>query len=315
MKKTPKLFLLLIISLIVMLLPLTGHASSDINKLSPVVRITSYKVIKGSIEPGKSFEIEFKVENSNVNSNAYNILIGYTVRIDDTFYIDMGETNQVYIDELKGGETTSFIAKLNVFDYTQRPVSVLAFHYYYENENGIIFENTTDISPEIKINPLTSKLDINSLSVTNNAYYDSDTLITTMYSNIGETNLKNIKLTIIGNIVNGKKTFDLGSLNEGEHNVNSEYINFTDLGNQMLTYSFTYDDEYGTSYLIEEKEINVKVSEKINENNKINKSNNIFDKIFNTSTTTFKIVLILVIGIFLIGILTNILLHLKMKKR
>lgn len=314
MKKHLKFCFVLLVFSVIVSLSTIAFAETYKSELYPIVRVVSYEVIKGSIEPGESFEMEFTVENSNVHSTAYNILIGYTVKLEDTFYINMGETNQVYIEKLEGGETTTFVAKLNVVDYAVRPVSVLSFSYYYENEESIQFENTTDISPEITLNPPNSELDIKSLIVSENADYNEDIIVTAMYSNIGETDLRNIKLIISGNIQDGKKTFDLGSLNVNEHDISSVYINFTEKGKQTLLYSFTYEDSEGLNYTTENKETNVIVAEKQIEDSSLVESDNIFSTIFDFQGKTFKIVALLVLLISGLGILINILLKLKGKR-
>ena len=281
--------------------------------MSPVIRVESY-TIEGTIEPGSEFVLKLDITNSNKYSDAYNIIIGYEVMIEDTFYIVEGEPNQIYIEYLAGGESVSRQIRIKVVDHVIYPLGVISFNYYYESEDGVSHENTTDISPEITISSQECEMAINNLLINETAAVNMDSLLTVQYSNTGEVDISNVVLTIQGGITGGVKTVELGTLSAGEQKILDEYIQFAEMGEQLLTVSFAYDDPAGLSYTTDEKRVVVRVAEQ-QEYTQTTDSNNVFTKIFDISSPAFAVSAGIVIAILLVAFIVSIIMHKRSKGR
>lgn len=312
------IMLILLLTPVVFAAPIEEYDDDIIEVLEdhagPVIRLQSYKIIEGTTEPSDTFTVEFTIENSNRYVDAYRILFGFVVKMDDTFYINEGDSNQFYLDYLAGGDIYTFTATLHVVDFAERPAGVISFVYYCMNEKGIDYENTQDITLPILVNPPKCEMTVEEILTPDVAYKDSETLISSLYVNTGERKVVNGKMIIKGNFKGKSKTFDLESFGKGEYGVQDCFIVFDETGMNNINISFEYEDEDGRIYKIGKKNVIIDTRENRGSDTEL-ANTNVFNDIFDYSKSTFIIAAVIAGSIILLGIIINVFVYLIRNRR
>lgn len=257
MKKSLMVFGVIIAMLGSMLFASSAQATSITDNLmyyNPKVIVTSYEVEEGVVAKGEEFTLKVEATNMNEFSTAYNATISLTST--DNIYIAEGNSNVVYFDTIKAGETVSFSMKLGVMESVMTETVVITFTSLYNDELGNEYGVETAITPKIADRV---KMEIPAISVANKAVVGAKALVSVRYSNTGDTPISEIRMNIEGNIHEDQKSVDLGELDANEQKYLDYYVTFNQQGDQSLSISFEYEDGNGNVYTISDKEYSVVV--------------------------------------------------------
>ena len=113
------------------------------------------------------------------------------------------------------------------------------------------------ISPRIVKN---CTMEINSLSVAENAVVGAKALVNVRYSSTGALPIKSATMIIEGDILENKKEIELEGVSDSEQKYLDYYVSFNNPGTQTVSISFRYTDENGTEYTLEPETFQVEVS-------------------------------------------------------
>lgn len=213
----------------------------------PVVIATQYSVKEGNPAAGGKCTLNIHIENMSRRKAAYQLSM--TAFIDtENVYLQQGETNQRYIEYFAPRAYADFELKLAFSDKIEADCAMLELRFDYVNEEGKVGTNTTTISPEIDKG---CKLDILSVTTSTDAKLGSKALFNIRYQNDGETEIKNVKMRIEGNIENAGEEISIEAPEIGRQKYLDQYIVFTETGNQTLEVYLSYEDEDGNQYNME----------------------------------------------------------------
>lgn len=257
MKKSLMVFSVIAAMLGSMLFASTAQATGIEDNLmyyNPKVIVTSYEIEEGVVAKGEEFTLNVEVTNMNEFSTAYNATISLTST--DYIYIAEGNSNVVYFDTIKAGESVSFSMKLGVMENVMTETVVLTFTSLYNDELGNEYGVESAITPKLADKV---KMEIPAISVANKAVVGAKALVSVRYSNTGDTPISKIRMNIEGNIHEEQKNVDLGDLDADEQKYLDYYVTFNQQGDQSLNISFEYEDEKGNIYTIDEKEYSLVV--------------------------------------------------------
>ena len=257
MKKSLMVFSVIAAMLGSMLFASTAQATGIEDNLmyyNPKVIVTSYEIEEGVVAKGEEFTLNVEVTNMNEFSPAYNATISLTST--DYIYIAEGNSNVVYFDTIKAGESVSFSMKLGVMENVMTETVVLTFTSLYNDELGNEYGVESAITPKLADKV---KMEIPAISVANKAVVGAKALVSVRYSNTGDTPISKIRMNIEGNIHEEQKSVDLGDLDADEQKYLDYYVTFNQQGDQSLNISFEYEDEKGNIYTIDEKEYSLVV--------------------------------------------------------
>ncbi|MBQ9122967.1 MAG: hypothetical protein IJY10_05680 [Lachnospiraceae bacterium] len=257
MKKSLMVFSVIAAMLGSMLFASTAQATGIEDNLmyyNPKVIVTSYEIEEGVVAKGEEFTLNVEVTNMNEFSTAYNATISLTST--DYIYIAEGNSNVVYFDTIKAGESVSFSMKLGVMENVMTETVVLTFTSLYNDELGNEYGVESAITPKLADKV---KMEIPAISVANKAVVGAKALVSVRYSNTGDTPISKIRMNIEGNVHEEQKNVDLGDLDADEQKYLDYYVTFNQQGDQSLNISFEYEDEKGNIYTIDEKEYSLVV--------------------------------------------------------
>ncbi|MBQ8822019.1 MAG: hypothetical protein IJZ82_05210 [Lachnospiraceae bacterium] len=252
-------------AMLLMAFPMTVSATETVVELSaqdilkatePRLLVTGYEVTAGKIAQEEGFTLKVDVTNMNKYADAYNVLVTYNSQTDNVRLAD-GETNQAFWEEVPAGETVSFSMDYEVLSAYVSDTMVMEYTFGYVDRQGVGYTNVSTISPQID---KSCEMQINSLTVAENAVLGSKTLINVRYSGTGALEMKTAKMLIEGNIAGGSKEVELEVSSNGLQKSLDYYVNFEEEGTQDLAISFIYTDENGNEYEVESESFSVEVS-------------------------------------------------------
>lgn len=238
------------------------QASSEeiLQGLNPVLTLSSYEVLEGTLTNGEEVTIRFYVTNSNQYADAYNVIISYYTE-DGGLFLPMGASNQSYIDVIERGQTEFIDMKLQVSNIFAGEAFTITMMMEYSNFIGDGFSNTTLLTPNFTKK---SELEIQSVFLAKSAVRNNKSLVNITYKNIGSTDITRITMNIEGNIAEEQKSVELEPVEQEKQVIFDYYVNFLETGQQILKISFVYEDENGTIQEIEEKEYTINVVDREN---------------------------------------------------
>ena len=237
-----------------------NDADSSIAKVlentEPRLIVDSYEIVKGERSKGQRFTLKVNVRNTNQYADAYNILVTYSSESDNVRLIDE-KTNQHFEEKINAGEVISYEMEMEVLDYYEMDTMIMNFVFAYLDEDGIGYSNVSQISPKIVKNCV---MEINSLSVAEDAVVGAKALVNVRYSSTGILPIKSATMIIEGDILEGKQEFALEEVSDGEQKYFDYYVSFSNPGTQNVSISFKYTDENGQEYMLEPEIFQVEVS-------------------------------------------------------
>ncbi len=244
----------------VQVLAAPNDTDSDIPRVlqntEPKLIVDSYEVVKGEKSKGEEFTLKVNIRNTNQYAAAYNVLSTYSSDTDNVRLIDE-KTNQHYEEKIDAGEVVSYELEMEVLDNYEMDTMVMNFMFTYVDENGVGYTNSSQISPRIVKN---CALEINSLSIAENAMVGAKALVNVRYSSTGSLPVKSAIMIIEGDILEGKQEFELEGVSDNEQKYFDYYVSFSNPGTQNVSISFKYTDENGQEYMVEPETFQVEVS-------------------------------------------------------
>lgn len=222
---------------------------------NPKVLVTSYEITEGIVAKDEEFTIKVELTNMNNYADAYNVVTTFTA-YSENVYITEGDSNVVYFEQIKAGETVSFTMQLGVMDVAVLDSVSLGFTSVCSNAAGVEYGVESIITPLIEEK---AEMEVPAVSVATKAVVGAKALVSVRYSNVGDNRIENVVMNIEGNIEESQKTVRLEELNVEEQKYLDYYVSFVQEGEQKLTISFEYQDENGNSYSINAKEYVVDV--------------------------------------------------------
>lgn len=237
-----------------------NDTDSDVSRVlentEPKLIVDSYEIVKGEKSKGEEFTIKVNIRNTNQYAAAYNVLSTYSSDTDNVRLIDE-KTNQHYEEKINAGEVVSYELEMEVLDNYEMDTMVMNFLFTYVDENGVGYTNSSQISPRIVKNCV---MEINSLSVAENAVVGAKALVNVRYSSTGSLPIKSATMIIEGDILEGKQEFELEGVSENEQKYFDYYVSFSNPGTQNVSIYFKYIDENGQEYTVEPEMFQVEVS-------------------------------------------------------
>lgn len=222
----------------------------------PRLIVDSYEIVKGERSKGQRFTIKINVRNTNQYADAYNVLVTYSSESDNVRLIDE-KTNQHFEEKVNKGEVISYEMEMEVLDYYEMDTMIMNFVFAYLDEDGNGYTNVSQISPKIVKNCV---MEINSLSVAENAVVGAKALVNVRYSSTGSLPIKSATMIIEGDILEGKQEFPLEGVADNEQKYFDYYVSFSNPGMQNVSISFKYVDENNQEYTVEAETFQVEVS-------------------------------------------------------
>lgn len=222
----------------------------------PRLIVDSYEIVKGERSKGERFTIKINVRNTNQYADAYNVLVTYSSESDNVRLIDE-KTNQHFEEKVNKGEVISYEMEMEVLDYYEMDTMIMNFVFAYLDEDGNGYTNVSQISPKIVKNCV---MEINSLSVAENAVVGAKALVNVRYSSTGSLPIKSATMIIEGDILEGKQEFPLEGIMDNEQKYFDYYVSFSNPGTQNVSISFKYTDENDQEYTLEPETFQVEVS-------------------------------------------------------
>lgn len=223
----------------------------------PTLFVTEYKIEDGIPAVGEDFTLEVTVENMNRYVAAHQVSMTLYLK-SEGMYLQQGEINQRYIEYFAPGQKKVFEFQLATSEQMQVQAGMIDIQFDYVNQNGDIGTNTTTISPKLRKN---CKLELLSISTAETATTGAKALFNIRYKNSGETEVRNVKMRIEGNIKNNGREIDLDAPEPGQQEYLDQYVIFTETGNQVLDVQLTYEDAAGIVYELESQKVSTLVME------------------------------------------------------
>lgn len=204
--------------------------------------IVSYELVKGDFSPGSEARIAFSIKNQDMKNSALDVVAEFGCSQDVTPIY--GESNQKYLGTVGAGQTIVAEFDVNVGKNVEPGKAAISLGLSY-TKAGEEAGNTASISMPVVEN---SGLNINGVSVAENAKVGSKALISITYENTSDKTIKNVQFHIEGNIDEATKTVDIGNLESGASDYKDVYVVFKELGEQTINLSVSYTDMSGQSF-------------------------------------------------------------------
>lgn len=299
------LFIFTLFTLFLSSLTITTKAdtATALSSANPVIQISNYEIVDGSVELDSEFTVEITLKNCNAYATAYNVIVDSTTQNLDLRLVD-GEINQVYFQSIAPNSTVSFKQTYSVEKTYPYKSAMITYDFRYSGESGKEFDNRSIITPEVII---PCKLKLNVLSVASTTSIGAQTHINVRCTNDGTIDMSSLVMIIDGNIVESQKIHEFGALKAGEQIMMDCYVSFLKVGTQNINISFEYKDESGITYTLPASEYTVEVTSG-NVVSVDTPKDNTKGKV-NISGKTFSVKL-LIIGIISIVVLSYIIIRL-----
>lgn len=233
-------------------------AAQEDNSMLPILMATGYEVTEGTVAAGSRFTLQIRFQNVNRYVSAHQVYITIYSQTEGV-YLQNGETNQRYLEYVGAGESGSVSVDMAVSDAVQADSALLEVRFDYVNASGKGGSNTTSMSPDIR---KSCRVEILSLTASENATVGSRALFNIRYANSGETPVKNLRMRLEGSVENADKEISLEIPEPGRQKYLDKYVVFTEPGNQRLAVYLTYEDEDGNAYELEPQRVSVLVRRK-----------------------------------------------------
>lgn len=268
------------------------------------VMLSSYELVEGEIKPGETITLRLYFENMNKRENAYSVIISSTAS-ENGIYPVWGTSNQTYIEHIKAKSKESVDIQFEIDENVEDGIGYLSFEIDYLDSSAAAYKNTSTIALSIEEE---CKLEIENMAVTANTSLGANSLVNISCFNSGEADIYNAVLYIEGDISEEQKTIELGDISVGDTLYKDYYVTFQNVGEKELTFTFTYENQKGTTYSMEP------IIKKVNINDNINLLPDEYESSITSSTnyTTIYIVALIVVSV---GTLIAYTLVTKMKKR
>ncbi|MCR5608207.1 MAG: hypothetical protein K6G26_04010 [Lachnospiraceae bacterium] len=251
-----KKYLALALMIIIMMIPSKAYA--DPVGSSRII-LDSYKIVSGSLSSGSVVEIEFSLRNVSTDRDANSVLITFTSS-DNILSPAEGSSNQLYIDQIKAGETVTSNVKWRVSSNRnfngECQITVRTNHLEGTGANATAMNNEFYIGISQQD---TDNIEVNNASIVDKVVANKPALINIEYSNISQSDMKNVKLHMEGDIKDGETEVDLGTLAAGDKKYRDVSVTFTEAGEKTVNIYFTYEGTAGVAHTSQSTELTTSV--------------------------------------------------------
>ena len=194
----------------------------------------------GYIVPGEEFTLKFTVYNPAVVSKVGNIRLDL-YQGNNLVYPKYGSTNSVYIGYLSAlsyteGEITLIASK----DISTKELPLNINMSYTDNYNTV---NQQQLIATLPVSS-SGNLSISSLDVPSSMHIGGNNRLSVSYRNNGLSPINNVVLHLSGDTINAQD-ITLGSIGSNASVTNDVYVEFLELGQQIVKVNFSYIDSEG----------------------------------------------------------------------
>ena len=273
----------------------TVQTAQTTNPRCPIVMIPEYDV-NGEVSPGSEFELTVQVKNMDPVLAASQMRTTLTIKTEG-IYLAEGDVNQRYTEWLEAGETETHVFRLTVSRNVKEELLsnlILECSFNYVSQTGTIGSNSTAFSIDIAKR---SELKLLEVTIPDHVYAYIPTLMDLKYENTGEKQIKEVSMTVSGNVTTADQEITLEPASIGRQMNDEQYITFTQGGEQELQIHLSYEDEDGNVYELPVFELQTDVSYDLEVGETGKEETGI------RSAKIFSSAVALAIGIALIGIL------------
>lgn len=222
----------------------------------PKVMIASYSVNNKDVEYEEETTLTVEVANKSSLADAHEIMLTYTT-INNTVFPIEGQSNQVYIDSIAAGKSTSIDIPVMITESSEGYAQV-SFTLAYVSSDGTAASNSSFIIFPISV---VGNLNIVNINISQNAVVGSKALIGVNYSNDSEEDIYNVSMVISGDDGNLDQTVAIGNVSSGQNGYFENYVTFNNTGEKKVTIFFVYEDKDGNQYETDEEYFDVTVKE------------------------------------------------------
>lgn len=219
-----------------------------------ILLIDYYEVETGDFSPGSTATICFYLYNTGGKDTIKNVKVN--LNSTDNVTPVYGKSNQVYIETILPGQKMPVRFEVDVPAAIESEKASVSLDIKYRI-NGQDASNNPSVFIPVKYD---SELVVNSVSVADNIKEGAKALISMSYSNNGTAPMKDMFLTLDGNIEDEQKRVEMGNLDSGASQYKDIYVVFNKTGEQNLKLLVTYKDMDGNTYSKEIANEIVKVS-------------------------------------------------------
>jgi hypothetical protein len=210
---------------------------------SPKVIVSSYDIGADRVLGGDAFEMTLVLKNTSTDAAA-NVLLSFVS--DANAYISApGVPNQLFVGNIAAGESYTGKLSLKANDALGTGTYNISISIEYQDVYSNPYTSITSVSI-----PLEQKqnLNIKSIKLPDTIIVDTKALLNVSFENPGLTDLKNLVMTLSGNIPESEKTVSIGNVKAGSSGNYDQYITPKSIGSQEITVSFTFEDASGNTY-------------------------------------------------------------------
>jgi hypothetical protein len=298
-----------VISMILLCLMFSSvTVQAEVNKenLKSRVILSSYEIVGDVASPGKQVTLNMTFSNKNPYKDVYSILISFSSD-KNSIYPVYGQSNQVYIEKIKAKSEETVSVDFLLSQTIDKDLIPLQLDISYVDKTDEAGSNVAGI-----LLPIThvNKLQVRSVSVTDNNTLGARTIVGIKYENIGLTDLQNIELMIEGDILENQESINLGKLAAGKSQYSETSINFQKEGEQTVRITMKYEDQDGTAYACPEQEYTVNVKSGVT-----NKTQDMNYEFNNSALDTSLSNIFLIAGCGMLILILFVIILVKGKKR
>lgn len=251
---------------------------------APKLLISGYSIEEGRAAAGEEFKVKFTVENKSTAFDADSILLTFSNESNSVLPVQ-GNTNQAYIDVLPKGGSAEVVFSMKIDHHVNVETLPVNFRMDYSYGDGSIVDNNVTCTLELEPS---CTLDIITLSVSDTTYNDGNAYISFYGKNTGNVDIKNLAMNVKGNVREGDKKLDIGTIPDGSAKNQDFCVVLNEKGSQIIDIYFTYNDELGNEYVIGDRSYVIEVTD---EQGLANNEKGIFNAIKNATWQTYVVII------------------------
>ncbi len=238
------------------------------------VAVESFKISGDAIVPGEEFELTLVVKNNSNTDTVRSIMMSFTSDAEGVYTV-YGQPDQVYIPQLQPGATYNVNLSMKAADKIKD--SVVKFTTEFTYEDYISSENTNKTSVQLPVTT-TSKFEIQNVSFPEEIYQDQKTRMRVTYKNSGGDDFYNIVMMVSTEGAMDDEQYSLGSLIAGKVSYAETYVTLSNVGEQSVNVTFSYEDIEGNKFTTNQYEQKIKVLESQEEEELMDEQNVTFSR-------------------------------------
>ena len=238
------------------------------------VAVESFKISGDAIVPGEEFELTLVVKNNSNTDTVRCIMMSFTSDAEGVYTV-FGQPDQVYIPQLQPGATYNVNLSMKAADKIKD--SVVKFTTEFTYEDYISSENTNKTSVQLPVTT-TSKFEIQNVSFPEEIYQDQKTRMRVTYKNSGGDDFYNIVMMVSTEGAMDDEQYSLGSLIAGKVSYAETYVTLSNVGEQSVNVTFSYEDIEGNKFTTNQYEQKIKVLESQEEEELMDEQNVTFSR-------------------------------------